>query len=83
MWKDDVKVNLLKYSLSNIDVEVFCGEDVGWWHLTRFYSNPVTTKRVESCCLLKLLSGLSQLPWLVIGDFNEIKCQSEKEGGAI
>ena len=25
----------------------------------------------------------AQLPWLVIGDFNEIKCQSEKEGGAV
>ena len=73
LGKDDVKVNLLKYSLSIIDVEVFCGEDVGWWHLTGFYGNLVTAKRVESWCLLKLLSGLSQLPWLVIGDLNEIK----------
>lgn len=54
LWKDDVKVKLLKYSLSNIDVEVYCGEDVGWWHLTGFYGNPVTAKRVESWCLLKL-----------------------------
>ena len=23
------------------------------------------------------------LPWLVIGDFNEIRCQAEKEGGAL
>ena len=44
LWKDDVKVNLLKYSLSNIDVEVFCSEDVGWWHLTGFYGNPVIAK---------------------------------------
>lgn len=44
LWKGDVKVNLLKYSFSNIDVEVFCGEDVGCWHLTGFYGNPVTAK---------------------------------------
>ena len=29
-WEDDIKVNLLKYSLSNIDVEVFGGDDIGW-----------------------------------------------------
>lgn len=81
-WKDDIKVNLLKYSLSNIDVKVFGGERSGWWHLTGFYGNPVTAKRMESWSLLKHLSGLSQLPWLMIGDFNEIKNLSKKEGGA-
>ena len=35
---------MLKNYLSNIDVEVFCGEDVGWWHLIGFYGNPVTAK---------------------------------------
>ena len=37
---------------------------------------------MESWSLLKSLRGSSRLPWLVVGDFNEIKFQSEKEGGA-
>ena len=27
------------------------------------------------------MSSSSQLPWVVIGDFNEITCVDEKEGG--
>ena len=46
-----------------------------------FYGNPDTTKRLESWAKLKFLKGMSSLPWLVIGDFNEITGLSEKEGG--
>ena len=46
-----------------------------------FYGNPDTTKRLESWAKLKFLKGTSSLPWLVIGDFNEITGLSEKEGG--
>uniref|UniRef100_A0A7N2L446 DUF4283 domain-containing protein n=1 Tax=Quercus lobata TaxID=97700 RepID=A0A7N2L446_QUELO len=58
------------------------GDGYGWSHLTGFYGNPDTSRRTESWNLLKYLSGLSQFPWLVIGDFNEIVGLSEKEGGA-
>ena len=37
---------------------------------------------VESWRLLNSLRDISQLPWLVIGDFNEIRCQAKKEGDA-
>ena len=52
-------------------------------HLTGFYGNPNTALKVESWNLLKSLSRVSQLPWLVIGDFNEITCPMEKERGAL
>ena len=53
------------------------------WHLTGFYENRDTSLQAESWKLLKELSGLYPLPWLVIEDFNEIICSSEKEGTAI
>lgn len=59
------------------------GDRVGWWHLTGFYGNPETTKRLESWAKLKHLKNTSSLPWLVIGDFNEITGLSEKEGGSM
>ena len=55
----------------------------GWWHLTGFYGNPKTERRSESRAKLKFLKNSSSLPWLVIGDFNEIIGLSEKEGGRI
>ena len=59
------------------------GSSIGWWHLTGFYGNPETDRRSESWAKLKFLKNSSSLPWLVIGDFNEIIGLSEKEGGHI
>lgn len=58
------------------------GADEGWWHLTGFYREPKTSKRLESWQKLKFLSGTSDLPLLAIGDFNEIIGSNEKEGGS-
>jgi hypothetical protein len=52
------------------------------WQLTGFYGHPETAHRREGWSLLGHLHNLSQLPWLCIGDFNEILDQSEKVGGA-
>lgn len=41
-----------------------------------------TSLRCDSWRLLSSLGNEFDLPWLVIGDFNEIMCASEKKGGA-
>ena len=55
---------------------------MGWWHLTGFYGEPDTSKKAELWQKMKHLCGSSDLPWLINGDFNEIKCVEEKEGGS-
>ena len=47
-WKDDIQVNVIKYSPSNINAEVNSGDGLGWWHLTGFYGQPETSLRYES-----------------------------------
>ena len=47
-----------------------------------FYGNPNTSLRMESWRLLSSFCDGFGLLWLVIGDFNEILCASEKEGDA-
>ena len=81
-WKFDIKVDVLNSSLSFIDALIEGGERIGCWHLSGFYGHPETALRLESWRLLNFLRDSSQLSWLVIGDFNEIRCQVEKEGGA-
>ena len=81
LWRKEVTVRIHNYSSSHIDAFVDGGVD-GWWHLTGFYGNPETSRCYESWSLLKSLSNYSQLPWLVIGDFNELVGLSEKESGA-
>ena len=75
-WKPEIKMVIRNSLLSYIDAMVKGDNSLGYWHLTGFYGQPKTTRRVESWCLLKSLRGSYQLPWLVVGDFNESRCHS-------
>lgn len=82
-WNSEIKMQVLSSSLSYIDGIVNEGSTSNKWHMIGFYGNLDTSRRVESWKLLNSLFAVSPLPWLVIGDFNEIKLASEKEGGAL
>ena len=82
LWREEVKLEVQTFSQSHIDALVDGGAEYGWWHLTGFYGNPETSRRKESWAKMKHLGTTSSLPWLVIGDFNEIISMSEKEGGS-
>ena len=82
LWKENVKLDVQTFSMSHIDAWVDGGSGVGWWHLMGFYVHPETGRRPESWAKLKHLHTTSSLPWLVIGDFNELMGMSEKEGGS-
>ncbi|XP_075659574.1 uncharacterized protein LOC142629462 [Castanea sativa] len=80
-WNSENKVMINSSSQSHIDAKV-AGDIIGGeWHLTGFYANLETSLRLDSWRLSFLCDG-SGLPWLVIGDFNEIVSASVKEGGA-
>ena len=49
----------------------------------RFLWKPVTANREHSWTLLKHLCRKLDLPWLCLGDFNEIVKAEEKIGGAL
>ena len=52
------------------------------WRFTGFYGEPETTRRSEAWSKLRQLNFDSVMPWLYVGDFNEITRQEEKLGGA-
>ena len=80
LWKVDVDVSLLSYSRFHIDT-VVTSHNNKVWRLTGFYGNPISSQRCHGWTLLRRLAGLSSLPWLVGGDFNEILMLDEKLGG--
>ena len=82
LWKEDFRVDVKTFSQNHIDAWAD-GREIGWWHFTGFYGHPDTAKRLESWAKLKQLKCTSSLPWLVIGDFNEIIGLSKKEGSCI
>lgn len=48
--------------------------------MTFFYGYPERARHRDSWILLRFLSRQSSLPWVVIGDFNDILRDSEKKG---
>ena len=53
------------------------------WRFTGFYGAPETANREDSWSLLCHLSTQFDLPWVCIGDFNEITRLEEKSEGVL
>ncbi|XP_019179523.1 PREDICTED: uncharacterized protein LOC109174723 [Ipomoea nil] len=79
-WRRNNTASLLSYSKNHVDVEVRA-ENGKQWRMTCFYVHSDRSRRWESWELLDTLKTRSLLPWVVIGDFNNLLFQYEKRGG--
>lgn len=79
MWRKFFNCRILKYSLNFINAEVNDSKN-GLWRLTGFYGYPEIIRRRESWKLISSLSKMSQLPWCIIGDFNDMFSDEDKCG---
>ncbi|XP_019197195.1 PREDICTED: uncharacterized protein LOC109191078 [Ipomoea nil] len=80
LWRANNTARLMSYSKNYVDVEVSIpGCDK--WRMTGFYGFSQRGQRRDSWDLIRTLAGRSDLPWVMIGDFNDLLFQSEKRGG--
>ena len=79
LWKEDFQLDVQTSSDNHIDAVVDQGMDDAW-RITGFYGNPDSANREDSWSLLHDLSHCYSLPWICIGDFNEILRAEEKQG---
>jgi exonuclease III len=80
LWTDKAKVGVNTYSKNHIDAFVLDTVTQKEFRVTGFYGNAETHRRRESWALLKHLSSLSSLPWVCMGDFNEVLDYWEVKG---
>ncbi|XP_031094366.1 uncharacterized protein LOC115998845 [Ipomoea triloba] len=80
LWRKNCTARLLSYSRNHVDVEVTIA-GLESWRMTCYYGFPERSRRRDSWDLLRSLAGRSSLPWVVVGDFNDLLYQSEKRGG--
>uniref|UniRef100_A0A803QED6 Reverse transcriptase domain-containing protein n=1 Tax=Cannabis sativa TaxID=3483 RepID=A0A803QED6_CANSA len=74
---------LLKDDVNMFDCYMSCGNGPTW-HFTAFYGAPAVHNRLHTWTLLERLKDVAPLlPWIVIGDFNEILSNRNKSGGAL
>ncbi|KAL8111890.1 hypothetical protein AgCh_019553 [Apium graveolens] len=79
-WKNADDVDLMSFSRSHIDVTVNTVEKESW-RLTGIYGEPARPQRYKTWELLRNLSRDSNLPWCLVGDFNNVTSQTDKKGG--
>lgn len=71
LWKTSGMTKLLGFSSNHIDVEVAI-EGQPRWRLTGLYGFPKWGRRRETWNLMRQLANKSDLPWLMIGDLNNL-----------
>lgn len=81
-WNEGIDLKALASTPTYIDALVNPRIDDAW-QLTSFYGNPITANQENSWALLKHLCLKLDLPWLYVGNFNEITKAEEKKGGAL
>jgi exonuclease III len=82
-WGENMKVEIKNFSHRHIGATINePGADL-CWKFTGFYGHPEMPKRHEAWSLLKYLAQSDPLPWLCIGDFNEVANGTEKWGGSM
>ena len=80
LWKNNIVVHRLGLDPKFIDVQITSdgGEP---WRLTGMYGEFRWENKYLTWDRMRQLSQTSTLPWLLIGDLNEIQFLHEKEGG--
>lgn len=79
-WKNEGSCIVTEGGTHFIDFEIE-SEHVGRWRYTGFYGCPERARRRESWNLMYNLANKSNLPWCIIGDFNDLMFADEKRGG--
>nr|POE66068.1 putative ribonuclease h protein [Quercus suber] len=82
LWMNDLNLHIRTFSPRHIDAVINPGIDDAW-RFTGFYRAPEVANREDSWLVLRHLPSQFNLPWVCIGDFNEIAKIEEKSGGAI
>ena len=78
-WNNEIKIDILGYSRYHLDVSVQ-EENHDAWRLTCVYGEAQTHLRYRTWDVLKNISTSSSLPWMYIGDFNEVLHSNEHDG---
>lgn len=78
-WKNSNTVKLFSLSRLHIDVTI-SSTDKAPWRLTGIYGEPMRSQRYKTWDLLRNMSRDANLPWCLVGDFNNVISQADKRG---
>lgn len=79
LWDKSCNVQLRSHNIFHVDTLIMLGGVS--WRFTGIYGHLVRLLRHQTWSLLRQIDDLRSVPWVVMGDFNEILDASEKWGG--
>ncbi|XP_074304103.1 uncharacterized protein LOC141638656 [Silene latifolia] len=82
LWREGVEVDVISSTAHHIDEAIRGVFNVDEWRLTGVYGWSRHEDKWKTWRLMKDIKSLSSLPWVMIGDFNQILFEHEKKGGA-
>lgn len=82
LWKKEVVISLRHKTLNYIDAFVGSGQE-NMWRLTGMYGEARWRDKHLTWQRLRELRAVCDMPWMVLGDLNEIMYPFEKEGGNV
>ncbi|KAK1284260.1 Trichome differentiation protein GL1 [Acorus calamus] len=81
-WEEVAKKTVLESSAQHVHCHIQCKKTLRSFYSTTIYaSNTYSERLLLWNTITKLSSGLQGYPWIVGGDFNEVRYSSEKVGG--
>jgi hypothetical protein len=78
-WNNSIKFEILSYSQYHLD-GVVTEEGKDPWRLTVVYGEAQVNERHKTWDMLKFIRSSTDLPWLCMGDFNEVLHRDEHVG---
>jgi endonuclease/exonuclease/phosphatase family metal-dependent hydrolase len=76
-WHESLDVKITTINERFIDAYIRVSPNAAEWRLTCVYGEPRVENRYRMWDTLKSLKDVSELPWMVMGDFNEALWQEE------
>ncbi|XP_019167808.1 PREDICTED: uncharacterized protein LOC109163513 [Ipomoea nil] len=82
LWSSIVQLQIITYSSNHIDTTISLDVDTPTLRFTGYYGYPEGHRQREAWRMLRQLAGESLLPWVIMGDYNDLMYQADKRGHA-
>ncbi|XP_031112052.1 uncharacterized protein LOC116016024 [Ipomoea triloba] len=80
LWMNTVVLEITGYSTNHIDTKLALDIDKPQFRFTGYYGFPERHRRREAWNMLRSLAAQSSLPWVTMGDYNDLLHQFDKRG---
>jgi hypothetical protein len=79
LWRNELNVTSFAEHTNYLDIRIDENSPKAW-RITGIYGEPSADRKQLTWNYIRELHAMVDLPWVMLGDFNEILSNSEKEG---